>query len=415
MRTLQVVLALSRIYCIIAKLANQLNKQLSKFLPAEDFRMSRLNSAALVAFQALATLSVLSVPPIAMTAMAADKTPLSQTATAAKIATVAVQGTAGSANETSLDAVVEAVRQTTVSAQVPGAIVSLLVQAGDRVRAGQALVRIDARAAQQNVAGSAAQVEAAQATLNVASKELDRQKQLLAKQYISQAALERTQAQWLAAQAQVKALQAQTRVAEAQSGFFVLSAPYAGIVSEVTATVGDMAMPGRPLLVLHDPSALRVVASVPQSMLTGLSDKLKSVRYEIPGLSSQTSPRAPAQTQLLPSVDAATHTAQIRLVLPTGNAADMTGSTGLAPGMFARVWLPATGSTAQADAERLYLPSTAILRRAEMTGVYVIDAQGQPRLRQVRLGRAAGELVEVLSGVRKGEQVTADPKTVNAR
>jgi multidrug efflux system membrane fusion protein len=375
--------------------------------------MTRLNSATLATLQAFATWSVLSMPAIPMTAMAADKAPPTQLAAAAKIATVAVQGTAGSATESSLDAVVEAVRQTTVSAQVPGAIVSILVQAGDRVRAGQALVRIDARAAQQNVAGSAAQVDAAQAVLNVASKELERQKQLLAKQYISQAALERTQAQWLAAQAQVKALQAQTRVAEAQSGFFVLNAPYAGIVSEVTATVGDMAMPGRPLLVLHDPSALRVVASVPQSMLAGLSDKLKTVRYEIPGVIGQTGPRTPTQTQLLPTIDAATHTAQIRLILPAGNTAETTGLTGLAPGMFARVWLPATGSTAQPDAERLYLPSTAILRRAEMTGVYVLDAQGQPRLRQVRLGRAAGELVEVLSGVRKGEQVAADPKTVN--
>ena len=372
--------------------------------------MTRLNSATLATLQAIATFSVLSTATMPMTAMAADKTPPAQVA-ATKIATVAVQGTAGSATESSLDAVVEAVRQTTVSAQVPGAIVSLLVQAGDRVRAGQALVRIDARAAQQNVAGSAAQVEAAQAVLNVASKELDRQKQLLAKQYISQAALERTQAQWLAAQAQVKALQAQTRVAEAQSGFFVLSAPYAGIVSEVTATVGDMAMPGRPLLVLHDPSALRVVASVPQSMLVGLSEKLKSVRYEIPGLTGQNSPRAPTQTQLLPTIDTASHTAQIRLILPAGNAADMTG---LKPGMFARVWLPATGTAARMDAERLYLPITAILRRAEMTGVYAIDAQGQARLRQVRLGNATGEIVEVLSGVRKGEQVAADPKTVNA-
>ncbi len=372
--------------------------------------MSRLHSASLAALQAFATLSVLSTTSVSMTAMAADKAPPAQVA-AAKIATVVVQGTAGSATESSLDGVVEAVRQTTLSAQVPGAIISLLVQAGDRVRAGQALVRIDARAAQQNVAGSAAQVDAAQAVLNVASKELERQKQLLAKQYISQAALERTQAQWLAAQAQVKALQAQTRAAEAQSGFFVLSAPYAGIVSDVTATVGDMAMPGRPLLVLHDPSALRVVASVPQSMLAGLSDKLKTVRYEIPGLAAQTGPRTPTQTQLLPTVDAATHTAQIRLILPAGNTAE---TMGLTPGMFARVWLPATGSSPQADAERLYLPATAILRRAEMTGVYVLDAQGQPRLRQVRLGNATGARVEVLSGVRKGEQVAADPKTVNS-
>jgi len=307
--------------------------------------------------------------------------------------------------------VVEAVRQTTLSAQVPGAIVAVLVRAGDRVQAGQTLVRIDARAAQQNVAGSAAQVEAAQAALKVAANELERQKQLLQKQYISQAALDRAQAQWLAAQAQVKALQAQTRSAETQSGFHVLNAPYSGVVSEVSATLGDMAMPGRPLLVMHDPAALRVVAAVPQTMLPGLADKLAAVRYEIPGLpalSGQSNQRAPAQAQLLPTIDPATHTAQIRLMLPAG-------SPGVAPGMFARVWLPATPVAAKGSSEQLFLPAAAIVRRGEMTGVYVVDAQGQPRLRQVRLGRATGDRVEVLSGVSKGEQVLADPQATTPR
>ena len=117
------------------------------------------------------------------------------------------------AADVSLDAVVEAVRQTTLSSQVPGAIVSLQVKVGDRVRSGQELLRIDARAAQQNVASSAAQLEAAQAALKVAARELDRQKQLFAKQYISQGALDRAQAQWEAAEAQVQALQAQTKKA----------------------------------------------------------------------------------------------------------------------------------------------------------------------------------------------------------
>jgi RND family efflux transporter MFP subunit len=342
---------------------------------------------------AAATLAALSLQTAAQTANAPAK------------ATVAV-ASAADAGSTSLEAVVEAVRQTTLSAQVPGAIVAVLVRAGDRVQAGQTLVRIDARAAQQNVAGSAAQVEAAQAALNVAATELERQKQLLQKQYISQAALDRAQAQWLAAQAQVKALQAQTRSAETQSGFHVLNAPYSGVVSEVSATLGDMAMPGRPLLVMHDPSALRVVAAVPQTMLPGLADKLAAVRFEIPGLpalSGQTNQRAPAQTQLLPTIDPATHTAQIRLMLPAG-------SPGVAPGMFARVWLPATPVAAKGSSEQLFLPATAIVRRGEMTGVYVVDAQGQARLRQVRLGRATGDRVEVLSGVSKGEQVLADPQ-----
>lgn len=310
---------------------------------------------------------------------------------------VTAQGGAGAA--VSLNAVVEAVRQTTLSAQVPGAIVALHVKVGDTVKAGQELLRIDARAAQQNVAGSAAQVEAAQAALNVAATEHERQQQLFAKNYISQGALDRAQAQHRAAQAQVNALQAQTRAAQTQSGFFVLNAPYAGVVSEVPVTLGDMAMPGRPLITLHDPSALRVTAAVPQTLLAGFN--AQGVRYEVPGLPALSGPQPASQVQLLPTVDAATHTAQLRVALP----AQLQGA---APGMFARVWLPA--STGSAQAPRLYVPASAVVRRGEMTGVYVLDDKGSARLRQLRLGAPSGTQVEVLSGVSAGERVATDPQ-----
>jgi len=318
---------------------------------------------------------------------------------AANLATAPVTADGGAGEAVSLNAVVEAVRQTTLSAQVPGAIVALHVKVGDTVKAGQELLRIDARAAQQNVAGSAAQVDAAQASLNVAATEYERQKQLFEKNYISQGALDRSLAQYRAAQAQVNALQAQTRAAQTQSGFFVLNAPYAGVVSEVPVTLGDMAMPGRPLITLHDPSALRVTAAVPQTLLAGLS--AQGVRYEVPGLSTLKGPQATQQVQILPTVDAATHTAQLRVPLPTPLA-------GAAPGMFARVWLPANSGSAQG--QRLWVPASAVVRRTEMTGVYVVDGQGAARLRQVRLGSGSGERIEVLSGVSAGEQVATDPQ-----
>lgn len=324
---------------------------------------------------------------------------LSSLGQAANLATAPVTADGGAGEAVSLNAVVEAVRQTTLSAQVPGAIVALHVKVGDNVKAGQELLRIDARAAQQNVAGSAAQVDAAQASLNVAATEYERQKQLFEKNYISQGALDRSLAQYRAAQAQVNALQAQTRAAQTQSGFFVLNAPYAGVVSEVPVTLGDMAMPGRPLITLHDPSALRVTAAVPQTLLAGLS--AQGVRYEVPGLSTLKGPQAAQQVQVLPTVDAATHTAQLRVPLPTPLA-------GAAPGMFARVWLPANSGSAQG--QRLWVPASAVVRRAEMTGVYVIDDKGVPRLRQVRLGSGSGERIEVLSGVSAGEQVATDPQ-----
>ena len=308
------------------------------------------------------------------------------------------------AADVSLDAVVEAVRQTTLSSQVPGAIVSLQVKVGDRVRSGQELLRIDARAAQQNVASSAAQLEAAQAALKVAARELDRQKQLFAKQYISQGALDRAQAQWEAAEAQVQALQAQTRAARTQSDFFVIAAPYDGVINELPVTLGDMAMPGRPLISLYDPNALRVSAAVPQTLLQQASGTQGALRYQIPGVPGFTEPQAAASTQLLPTVDPATRTAVVRLGLPGG-------TVGIAPGMFARVWLSAEASAATQDgAMRFTLPVSAILRRAELTAVYVIDEQGRPRLRQVRLGRTLGDEVEILSGISANDRIAADPQ-----
>jgi multidrug efflux system membrane fusion protein len=59
---------------------------------------------------------------------------------------------------------------------------------------------------------------------------------------------------------------------------------------------------------------------------------------------------------------------------------------------------------------RLYVPVNAIVRRAELTGVYVIGTGGRPLLRRVRLGRSAGDNVEVLSGVSAGERVAIDPQ-----
>ena len=313
--------------------------------------------------------------------------------------TIAAQSAATGAVETNLDAVVEAVRQATLSSQVPGAIVALHVKAGDSVRAGQALMQIDARAAQQHVVGSSAQLDAAQAAQRVAAKELERQQQLFQKQYISQGALDRAIAQWESAQAQVQAVQAQTQVAKTQTGFFVIQAPFSGVISEVSVTLGDMAMPGRPLLVMHDPSALRISAAVPQALLGGLAARLKAVRYEVQGQTA--SAKVSPQVQLLPTVDASTHTAQLRISLPAS-------LRGVTPGMFARVWIP-TDRQVQGSSTLVFVPTQAIVQRGEMTGVYVLDVQGKPRLRQVRLGPVQGHLVEVLSGVRSGEQVVNDP------
>ena len=84
------------------------------------------------------------------------------------------------------------------------------------------------------------------------------------------------------------------------------------------------------------------------------------------------------------------------------------------PGMFVRVWLPDVRSAPVAGG-RLFVASTAVLRRAELTAVYRVDAQGRPTLRQVRLGRSQGDEVEVLSGLRAGDKVASDPQAAAAQ
>jgi RND family efflux transporter MFP subunit len=296
------------------------------------------------------------------------------------------------------DGVVEALRQTVIAAQVAGAVVKLEVKAGDRVRAGQVLLRLDARAADQTAAAGAAQARAAQAAQEVAAKDYERQQLLFAQHFISQAALDHAAAEFRAAQAQAAAQLAQAGAARTLTGFYVVVAPYAGVVSAVPVALGDMAQPGRTLVEMYDPAALRVTAWVPQSAAEAWSGT-PLPRVELPGLADSARWPVPTRAEKLPTLDAATHTVQVRADLPPG-------LQGVAPGLFARLWLPvASGRT-----PNLWVPSRAVVRRAELAAVYVQGAEGRPLLRQVRLGRTDGDRIEVLAGVMPGERVLSDPQ-----
>ncbi len=335
--------------------------------------------------------------PAMLIAAAAAFAAISPRAQAAGLATAVVVSAPGDGAE-SYDGVVEAVRQAVVSAQVPGTIVAIQVKAGDRVKAGQVLVRIDARAAEQDAAASEAQVRAARAALDVARRQVARQRELFRSNYISQAAMDRAEAQFRATQAQVDAQLAQAGAARTQSGFYIVKAPYAGVVSAVPVTVGDMAMPGRALLTIYDPAMLRVSAAVPQSAAEAVVPG-GSIAVDLPGLPDSAPHLAAHRVEVLPAADPGTHTVDVRAYLPHRLA-------GVVPGTFARLWLPAPAGAPT----RIFVPASAVVVRAEMTGLYVLDAKGDPLLRQVRLGRRDGDRVEVLAGVSAGERIALDPQ-----
>ena len=295
------------------------------------------------------------------------------------------------------EGVVEAVQQSMVSVQVAGRITQITVKAGDQVQKGQLLVKIDSEAAVQQASASQAQVSSANAQLDVARKELERQRHLFQKNYLSQAALDQAEAQFKATEAAVRGSVAQACAANTQTGFYTLTAPYSGTVAEVPATVGEMALPGKPLLTLYDPGEMRVVASLPQSKVAQLPAQ-EPVRLELPSLPEAQRWQQAKSVVVLPTADSSSQSVQVRLTLPPIDFR-------VTPGMFARAYFPLSAD----KPARLMIPARAVVRRTELTAVYVVMQKDQVQLRQVRLGKPQGENIEVLAGVSAGESVALDP------
>lgn len=279
------------------------------------------------------------------------------------------------------EAVLEAARQATVATQVSGRIVEVLVEAGQRVRAGQLLMRIDAREAGETAAAARAQLAQAEANFQ-------RTQNLFKQKFVSQAALDK-------AEADLKSARAQAAAAGAGVSHAAVTAPIAGIVAERHAELGELAAPGRPLVTLFEPKGLRAIANIPQFRLKA-AQRATTARIEFPESRRWLDG---ARIEILPTVDAKSHTATARVYLPD----DAEALRGIVPGMAARVHFVV------GTAQKLTVPPAAILRRGEISAVYVVGGD-KPQLRQVRLGEpvADGE-IEVLSGLAAGERVSLDP------
>jgi len=295
------------------------------------------------------------------------------------------------------EALVEAVRQSTVSAQISGRIVELRFDVGDVVKKGQVIVRIDERSATRALEASEAQVREAQAALAKARADYERSKQLLAQRFISQAAVDQAESAYKAAQARVSALLAGAGAAATEKSFATVLAPYSGVVSARHVELGEMAVPGKPLMTGFDPSTLRVVATVPQAQVAAIQASGRA-RVEVPSAGRWIDVK---QVTVMPAADPRTHTTRVRLDLP----ADVRG---VYPGVYARAHF-VVGS-----APRLLVPRAAVFRRSELTAVYVVGDDGRPslrpQLRQIRVGSAGDEhSIEVLAGLKPGERVALDP------
>lgn len=263
---------------------------------------------------------------------------------------------------------------TAISASVMGTVREFKVKLGSRVRAGDVLVRL-----------SAGEVEAraveARAVFAQAKLELSRAEQLKSGQSIAAS-------QYDAARAQYDVAEAGLSAAETLRGYTQIRAPVAGVVSAKLSEVGELAVPGKPLLVLESPSALRLEASVPEAIAQNLrvGDSV-SVRVDTLGRELTGS-----VAELSPSADPLSRTLLVKVELPA--------TPELRAGMFGRLLVRA------GDERVLLVPSSALLKRGQLEVVYVLE-HGKAVLRLVRGGRTRGTDTEILAGLDDGEVTVA--------
>jgi RND family efflux transporter MFP subunit len=285
----------------------------------------------------------------------------------------------------SAEAVVEAIRQSTLAAQVSGRVIEARLDAGAHFKAGETLMRIDSREAAQGLAGAQAQLANARA-------QLERSKNLFARKFVSQAALDKAEADY-------KTALASAGQAGVASGYGNIAAPFSGIVAQRFVEPGEMATPGKALLSIYDPQGLRAVVNLPQARQGEVRQALRA-RIEFPETGKWLDG---VRVEMLPTADSLTHSVRVRVTLP--GEAGLSG--GVIPGMFVRAHFVI------GKVKKLLVPASAILRRGELTGAYVIDEnvdKGQPHLRQVRIGETVADgAVEVLAGLAAGEKVALDP------
>jgi len=291
-----------------------------------------------------------------------------------------------------VDGVVEARQQATLSAEVVGKIESVNFDVDDFVEQGQVILTIRDREYRAQQQKAIAALEEAKANLQDTQLEFRRNKDLRKQKLISQAVLDKASANLKAAKARADSAQANLAQAEEQLGYTVVRAPYNGVVVERHVEPGESVAPGQPIMTGYGLGQLRVSANVPQSIIGGLRT------HELARVVLLEDDRSIEVTRITihPFANPLNHSFPVRLDLPEMDE-------GLFPGMLVKVALK-IGAT-----ERLLLPQQALVSRAEVNAVYVLDAAGRLSFRQVRPGNRVGDQVEILAGLGEGETIALDP------
>jgi membrane fusion protein, multidrug efflux system len=301
-----------------------------------------------------------------------------------------------------LTGTLRASQESEVAANAAGKVIATFVERGQYVKAGDTLAILDARGAAITASAANAQTQLAQAQLEQAQRECQRVKALKESGAISAAEYDRVNAQCATTQWSAAAAQAQQQNAQKVVGDSVIRAPFTGVVGERYVNVGQYVQANSRVVSLYAPDPLRLELTVPEVNVAGLAPE-QAVVFTVSAFGDQ---KFTGQVKFIsPHVRPTTRDLVIEALCPNADGK-------LKPGMFAVARLET------ATKPQLVVPSSAIVRQAEIAKVFVVaDKRLVERIVQtgaekdgltaIAVGVKAGEVVAVASGpdARDGAQV----------
>ncbi len=279
--------------------------------------------------------------------------------------------------------------ETVISPVITATISTLAVRAGDEVKRGEVLAKLDSRELQAKADQAHQAVVAAKANLSLAERDSDRIQRIFRADSgaVSRAELDRVQASLRTARAQLMAARRQEDEAKTALSYSTLAAPISGRIVDRYADPGDTARQGEALLRMYDPDTLRLEASVRESVASKLA-RGQSLMVRVDALDKEFQAQV---DEIVPSADPGSRSFLVKVGLRD--------SSGLYPGMFGRLLIP-IGQT-----KKIYIPLKAVTQVGQLHFVIAKTERGDVR-RYVRLGaRADSDRVQVISGLIAGEKI----------
>lgn len=299
--------------------------------------------------------------------------------------TVVVQPRSDMRYETAVGSI-RAVHETSVGSRLLARVVEVNVKAGQKVKSGDVLIRLDDTDLKARLQQTKASLQSAVAAREQAAADEKRQAQLMEVRATTEQAHETAQTAVRAAEAAVAQAEETVKEVEATLDWATIRAPMDSVVIDKKVDVGDTVVPGHILVTLFDPKRMQLVASVRES----LAHKLQvgqEIGVRVDGLGKRCEGTI---SEIVPEAQSSSRTFQVKVTGPC--------PPGIYAGMFGRIYIPL------GEEHVLVVPRKAVRNVGQLELVEVVENDGLTR-RAIRTGRVFGNDVEVLSGLEPGERV----------